>query len=315
MSDNLNWSGTVTDVVPFGDQNLTIGYSTAPENPVGTVTIKGTGTPVLLLPNSTQAAPKWDDIPGTTPVLQARQDGHFPATDILIRYKDGWAARSSGTVSESLTTTVDRPTLVTPGTAADVWQYRYNGTRVTYVNEYACLRVRGIPDDQVPVRFMSHFSRDNTAHPIMQETLSDATTNWFQVLADGQILGPGGRSMLPSSALGVTFNGTMGNAATIADGASTGAPYALTTVLHSANNRVYLDGAAANNGGSSIAGGTLLLTVNAAHAPAAWVQFTVRTSTTLTAQITVRPDGTVRMNQAMAAGATVSLDGLNWRKA
>lgn len=313
MSDNLNWSGIATDVVPFNGQNLTVGYSTTPGDPIGTITIKGTGSAVLLLPNSTQTSPTWDDIPGTSPVLQARQDGHFPNTDILIRFKDGFPARQSGTVAENSTTTIDRPTLVTPGTAADTWQFRYNGVRVTYANEYACLRVRGIPDDQIPARFMSHASRDNTAHATFQVSLADASTHLFQVLANGDILARNGNSMLPASR-SVTFTSPATSASTISDGATTGAPYAITTTYVASENRVWLDGAVVNGGGASIAGGTVLFTINAAHAPSAWVQFNERTSTTLSTRVTIRPDGTVRLDQALAAGATCSFDGLNWRK-
>ena len=112
----------------------------------------------------------------------------------------------------------------------------------------------------------------------------------------------------------VAYTGLMGNAATISDGTSTGAPYALTTTLKTADNRVYFDGAMANNGGVPIVGGTVLCTVTAAHAPTAWVQCNERTSTLLSSRVTVRPDGTVRLDQAMAAGATISLDGFNYRK-
>lgn len=114
--------------------------------------------------------------------------------------------------------------------------------------------------------------------------------------------------------LAVSFAGSAGNAALISDGVSTGAPYALTTTYNAADNRVYFDGAVANNGAGAIAGGTTLFTVNAAHVPAAWVQFNERTSTTLSARVTVRTDGTVRIDQSLAVGATFSLDGLNYRK-
>lgn len=222
--------------------------------------------------------------------------------------------RLGGNIAELDTVFFNRPTLVAPGTAADVWQFRYNGVRVTYANEFACFRVRGIPDNQVPARVMSNLARDNTPLATFQVSLSDATTHLFQVLADGSILAPGSLSMLPSARVAVVYTGLMGDAATISDGSSTGAPYATTTTLHAAMNRVYLDGAIANNGGVSIPGGTVLLTVTAAHRPTAWVQCNERTSTTLSARVTIRPDGTLRLDQALAAGATVSLDGFNYRK-
>ena len=81
----IYWSGVATDVIQYGGQSLTVGYSTNPNDPIGTVTIRGTGTSTLLLPNSTVLAPLWSPIPGTSPPLEARQDGHFSSSHILIR--------------------------------------------------------------------------------------------------------------------------------------------------------------------------------------------------------------------------------------
>lgn len=226
--------------------------------------------------------------------------------------------RLGGDIVEADTVAFNRPTLVNPPTAADMWQFRYNGNRVVYANEYACLRVRGIPDNQVPARFMSNAARDNTTLPTFQVGLSDATTHWFQVLADGQILGPNSLSMLPSTSAAVAFTGNMGNAALINDGVAinTGAPYAVTTTLHASDNRVYLDGNMANNGGVAIPAQTTLFTIAAAHRPTAWTQFSLRSSTNLAVRLTVKgATGIVVADQSMAAGATLNLDGLNYRKA
>lgn len=244
------------------------------------------------------------------------------ALDALVHNSDAaWITsgtldyrRLGGIIAENLTVVFGRATLVNPGTAADVWQWQYNGTRVTYVNEYACLRVRGIPDNQVPARFMSHNTRDGTSLATFQVGLSDATTMLFQVLANGDILAPGGLSMLPTLPVIPVYTGSAAAAALISDGASTGAPYTLSTTLHAAANRVYMDGAVVNNGAGAIAGGTVLFTIAAAHRPTAWVQFNERTSTTLSARVTIRPDGTVRLDQSLAVGATCSFDGLNWLK-
>lgn len=226
--------------------------------------------------------------------------------------------RLGGTIAEADTVSFNRATLVNPGTAADTWSFTYNGVRVVYTNEYNCLRVRGIPDLQVPARFMSHVTRDNTSLPTFQVGLSDATTYWFQVLADGSVLGPNGLSMLPTAPVAVTYVAAgAGNAATINDGnvANTGAPYAVTTTLEAANRRVHLDGSMANNSGVAIAAQTTLFTVDAAHRPTAWVQFTGRTSTNLACRITVKgATGAVCIDQSLAAGATLSFDGANWRK-
>lgn len=204
MTDHVHWSAITTDSVPFDGQNLTIGFSGNPQDPEGTVTIKGTGTQVLLLPNSTHETPVWEDIPGTSPQLQARQDGHFPSTDILIRHASS-----------------PEPVVFTPPAAS---------------------------------------------------------------------------------------------ATQISDGASTGACYPVTTAYNPDENRIYLDGAVANTAGVAIPGGTVLFTVAEPHRPTAWVQFSLRTSTTLSARATLRPDGTMRLDQQLAPGATASFDGLNYRK-
>lgn len=226
--------------------------------------------------------------------------------------------RLGGVIAENLSVVFGRATLVNPGTAADVWQWQYNGVRVTYINEYGALRVRGIPDVQVPARFMSHVTRDGTTLATFQVSLSDATTHLFQVLANGDILGPGGLSMLPTGAVAVTYNAAgAANAATINDGnvANTGAPYPVTTTLEAANRRVHLDGSMANTSGVSIPAQTTLFTVDAAHRPTAWTQFTARTSNNLACRVTVKgATGAVCLDQALAAGATVSFDGANWRK-
>jgi hypothetical protein len=226
--------------------------------------------------------------------------------------------RLGGDIAEADTVVFNRPTLVDPPTAADVWQFQYNGQRVTYLNEYDCLRVRGLDLVQTAARFMSHVNRDGTTLPIFQVSLSNGTTHLFQVLANGDIQASGGLSMLPTGALAVTFNAAgAGNAATINDGnvVNTGAPYPVTTTLEAANRRVHLDGSMANNSGVAIPAQTTLFTVDAAHRPTAWVQFTARTSTNLACRVTVKGlTGAVCIDQSLAAAATLSFDGANWRK-
>lgn len=222
--------------------------------------------------------------------------------------------RLGGTIAEALTVVFNRATLVNPGTAADSWQFTYNGVRVTYMNEYMCLRVRGIPDTQVPARFMSHFTWDGTTQPTFQVSLANGTSHMFQVLPNGDILSIGGLSMLPTAPQPVVFTGLAASAALISDGAATGAPYTLSTTLQASNNRVFMDGAVVNGGGAPIAGGTVLFTVTLLHRPTAWVQFTGRTSTTLSTRGTLKPNGTFIIDQPLAAGATLSLDGYNYRK-
>lgn len=225
--------------------------------------------------------------------------------------------RLGGSILEADTVAFNRPTLVDPGTAADAWRFTYNGVRTLYANEYNLLRVRGIPVDQVPARIMSNAARDGLTTAIFQASLSNASSHLFQVLGNGDIQSAGGLSMLPTAPVGVTFNGAAGtaNAGTISDGAASGTPYPVTTTLQAANNRVYLDGSVVNSTGVPIVGGTTLFTVDAAHRPAFWAQFPGRTSTVLATRITVKPTGAVVIDQALAAGATLSFDGHNWRKA
>jgi hypothetical protein len=227
--------------------------------------------------------------------------------------------RLAGTVPENQTVVLyNRPTLVDPGTAADAWRWLYNGERTVYGNEYNLLRVRGVPDFQVPARFMSNAARDGSPTlAIMQASLSDAASHLFQVMGDGDILGPGGASMIPTAPTAVTFNAVAGtaNATLISDGSATGAPYPVTTVLEEANNRVYLDGAVTNPTGVSISGGTVLFTVINAHRPATWTQRIGRTSTGLQTRVTIKPNGECVLDQALAPAATLSFDGMSWRRA
>lgn len=313
---HIHWPGAVDSTVSYFGQELVITVNEVVGDPIGTLRIKGAshvGTGVVL-PNSTYTSVTWTAIPGTSPVLEVRQDGYFSPDYIEIRQAD--ESPLGGVIAEDQTVVFNRPTLVSPGTAADAWQFQYNGTRTIYANEYNLLRVRGIPDDQSPARFMSHFSRDNTAHPVLQVSLSDAATHWFQVFANGDILAANGLSMLPSASVGVTFNGAAGtaDAALISDGSATGTPYAVATTLMAADNRVFLDGSIANPTGLSISGGTVLFTVTAAHRPVAWTQRIVRTSTNLQARLTIKPNGEAVLDQALVAGATASFDGVNWRK-
>jgi hypothetical protein len=60
---------------------------TAESDPVGTIHIRlnGSAETALALPNSTAADPAWTPVPGTSPVLEVRADGHYPVGYIRIR--------------------------------------------------------------------------------------------------------------------------------------------------------------------------------------------------------------------------------------
>jgi len=337
MTDHIHWPGPVGATVNAFGQDLTITVDEVPGDPIGTLRIKessyvGTG---LILPNSTNAAPVTDPIPGTNPTLMARQDGSWPSNYIQVEPASGpvdpfnqdaaWITtgilpyqRLAGTIPEDDTIVLwNRPTLVTPGTAKDSWRWLYNGTRTVYGNEFNLLRVRGVSEDQVPGRFMPNAARDGLTTAIFQVSLSDASSHLFQVLGNGDILAPGGLSMLPSAPVAVTFTGAMGNAPLINDGnvVNTGAPYPVTTMYTPSDNRVHLDGNMTNTSGVSIPAQTTLFTIGAAHRPAAWVQFAGRTSTNLAVRFTCKgATGICVADQAMAAGATYSVDGESFRK-
>jgi hypothetical protein len=94
--------------------------------------------------------------------------------------------------------------------------------------------------------------------------------------------------------------------------ANTGAPFALGSQLVPVLGRVFLRGTVFNNTGSSMAAQSTLLTLPEAHWPAAWVQFSGRTSSDLSARITVKTDGVLVLNQALANQAMLPLDGLSF---
>ena len=84
---HIHISGIPTEVITYLEQDLLIEVSTTGPDPIGLVRIKevghvGTG---LELPNSTSASPTWSAIPGTSPTLEALQQGYFGSGEILIR--------------------------------------------------------------------------------------------------------------------------------------------------------------------------------------------------------------------------------------
>lgn len=121
-----------------------------------------------------------------------------------------------------------------------------------------------------------------------------------------------GLTLLPSAFTTPAFPAGWGSAANISDGAVTGATAALGTQLIAADKRVWLRGSILNSTGVSAAAQTVFMTIAAAHRPATWKQFPGRTSTNLAVRITVKTNGDVVVDQAIANAATVSFDGINW---
>lgn len=85
---HIHWSGTDSETVVYLGQSLEVTTELMTvDQPAGALHIhaEGFGGAPLYLPNSSSAEPLWSPIPGTSPVLEARQDGHYPTNYIRIR--------------------------------------------------------------------------------------------------------------------------------------------------------------------------------------------------------------------------------------
>lgn len=82
-----HWGGANTEVITVFGQDIQIDLNMEPGEPQGGLHIHAPGWPgtPLYLPNSMHSAPTWDTIPGTNPVLEVRQDGHWPRDLVKIR--------------------------------------------------------------------------------------------------------------------------------------------------------------------------------------------------------------------------------------
>lgn len=121
-----------------------------------------------------------------------------------------------------------------------------------------------------------------------------------------------GLSLLPSAFTAPAFPAGWGSAATISDGAASGATSAIGTTFIPADKRVWLRGSILNSTGVSQPAQTVFMTITAAHRPATWKQFPGRTSTNLAVKITVKETGVVVVDQAIANAATLAFDGISW---
>ncbi len=83
---HIHWMGSDSESIGYLGQQLEIvtGYS---EDPEGALRIRALGStePGVFLPNSTPESPQWDAIPGTSPILEVHQDGHYTGGFIRIR--------------------------------------------------------------------------------------------------------------------------------------------------------------------------------------------------------------------------------------
>lgn len=84
---HIHWTGSMDETVGYLGQQLRLQVNENPEDPIGALHIHADGFvgTALFLPNSTSAEPVWSVVPGTSPVLEVRQDGHYPADYIRIR--------------------------------------------------------------------------------------------------------------------------------------------------------------------------------------------------------------------------------------
>lgn len=83
----VRWGGAMSEVTTMFNQDIQVDLNTEPSEPNGGLHIHAVGwvgTP-LYLPNSMNSEPVWQDIPGTSPALQVRQDGHWPTDMIKVR--------------------------------------------------------------------------------------------------------------------------------------------------------------------------------------------------------------------------------------
>jgi hypothetical protein len=84
---HIHWTGIPDETVEAFDQILRIRISTNPEDPLGTLLISADGfnESSLPLPNSISTEPAWTAVPGTSPILEIRQDWHYPQDYIRVR--------------------------------------------------------------------------------------------------------------------------------------------------------------------------------------------------------------------------------------
>lgn len=83
----VHWGGSMTEVISVFNQDIQIDLNTGESEPRGGLHIHAVGWPgtPLYLPNSGPTTAVWDTIPGTSPVLQVRQDGNNPVDMIRVR--------------------------------------------------------------------------------------------------------------------------------------------------------------------------------------------------------------------------------------
>lgn len=138
---HIHWPGLVDATITYADQDLLITVDEFPDDPIGTLRIKavahvGTG---VTLPNSTATSGVWTAVPGTSPTLEVRQDGHFSPDYIEIRGGEtpGGGGTTSGYVWDGSAYVLDDeqslyvgPSVPPAPQQGDIWFNTVNGTAV-----------------------------------------------------------------------------------------------------------------------------------------------------------------------------------------
>lgn len=210
-------------------------------------------------------------------------------------------------VAEAATVVVNRPLMVSPGSAADVWRFTYAGQRTGYANEYGNLRSRGA-QDQVAFRCQCHSSDNGTAQNILDVARAD-NTSLFSVDALGDAYLTTGDLVIQGTVYGPVSAWTAPAFETNA--ADVGSP------KYPAGFRLEALAIVRGRGEIALSGtfnsGATICTLPANCRPAADVSFTVRTAGTGAANTFLDIAGTtgalsIRTN--LGSGARVYLDGL-----
>lgn len=210
-------------------------------------------------------------------------------------------ARLSQDVAEAETVTFNRPTMVDPNTALDVWRFSYNGQRTGYANEYGNLRSRGAPD-QVAFRCQCHSTDNGTSQVILDVTLADNTTQ-FSVDALGDCRCTRdlyvGRNVIYTNAWTAPSSYGTGIAGSV------GSPYYDVGARLEAGGRVFLRGRVITTAGTSYSADATILTLPAGLRPAATVVYTLRSTGTGSA------NGVAQINSSgqFSFGTAISLTG------
>ena len=86
---HFHWGGAASEHVTYLGQEMEM-TTGEPDDPPGMIRIRAVGSVEqgLALPNSSPRSPRWNAVPGTSPVIEVRQDAHYPPSYVLARLAD-----------------------------------------------------------------------------------------------------------------------------------------------------------------------------------------------------------------------------------